>query len=31
MTTAEHTKELYKTMGISQEVYEYGNTIVQSL
>ncbi len=31
MTTTKHTKELYKTMGISQEVYEYGNTVAKQL
>lgn len=31
MITTEHTKELYKIMGISPEVYEYGNAIVQQL
>ena len=31
MNTTEYTKELYRSMGISQAVYEYGNTIVRSL
>lgn len=31
MATPEYTKELYKSMGISQEVYEYGNAIAQGL
>lgn len=31
MTTTEHTKELYRSMGISSEVYEYGNRIAGQL
>lgn len=31
MTITEHTKELYKTMGISPEVYEYGSMIAGQL
>lgn len=31
MNTKTHTKELYKTMGISPEVYEYGEAAVRKL
>lgn len=31
MITEKVTKEIYKSMGISQEVYEYGNAIAQKL
>lgn len=31
MNSINHTKELYKTMGISPEVYEYGETAVRKL
>ena len=31
MNRINHTKELYKTMGISPEVYEYGETAVRKL
>lgn len=31
MTVTEHTKELYSAMGISPEVYDYGNVIAGQL